>query len=58
MLGELPDGSGWVLDVGEWDPLPLPQAAAYRGGGRAAQHAFWGPGDPELSMLEQLARVA
>lgn len=58
VLGEYPDGSGWVRDVGEWDPLPLPQAAAYRGGGEAAQHAFWGPGDPELSMFEQLARVA
>ncbi|MBA2348635.1 MAG: hypothetical protein H0V81_10110 [Solirubrobacterales bacterium] len=58
VLGELADGSGWVRDVGEWDPLPLPQAAAYRTGGAVAQHAFWGPGDPELSMLEQLARVA
>ena len=58
VLGDRPDGSGWALDVGEWDPLPLPQAAAYRAGGREAQHAFWGPGDPELSMLEQLARVA
>ena len=55
VLGELADGGGWVRDVGEWDPLPLAQAAAYKGGGAAAQHAFWGPGDPERSMLEQLA---
>ena len=48
VLGEHPGGGGWVLDVGAWDPLPLPQAAAYRAGGREAQHAFWGPGDPEL----------
>ncbi len=58
VLGELADGSGWIRDVGEWDPLPLPQAAAYKGGGAAAQHAFWGPDDPERSMLVQLARVA
>lgn len=58
VLGEHGTGGGWVRDVGEWDPLPLPQAAAHRRGGAAAQHAFWGPGDPELSMLEQLAAVS
>ena len=58
VLGEYAGGRGWVRDVGEWDPLPLPQAMAFRGGGEAAQHAFWGPGDPERSMLEQLARVS
>lgn len=58
VLGEHADGRGWVRDVGEWDPLPFPQAAAQRAGGELAQHAFWGPGDPELSMFEQLARVA
>mgnify|MGYP000055250922 CR=1 FL=1 len=58
VLGEHAGGRGWVRAVGEWDPLPLPQAMAYRGGGEAAQHAFWGPGDPERSMLEQLARVS
>lgn len=57
VLGDLPDGTGWVRDVGEWDPLPLQQAAAYRAGGESAQHAFWGPGDPERSMLAQLALV-
>jgi hypothetical protein len=55
VLGSSADGGGWIRDVGEWDPLPLPQAAAYRSGGEAAQHAFWGPGDPERSMLGQLA---
>ncbi len=57
LVGERAGGSGWARDVGEWDPLPLAQAAAYRGGGAAAQHAFWGPGDPERSMLVQLARA-
>lgn len=57
VLGERADGGGWIRDVGEWDPLPAAQAAAYRAGGEAAQHAFWGPGDPERSMLEQLALV-
>lgn len=57
VLGEHAGGGGWVRDVGEWDPLPPAQAAAYRGGGRSAQHAFWGPGDPERSLLVQLARA-
>ena len=52
------DGRAYIRDVGEWDPLPLPLAAAYAGGGAAAQHAFWGPEDPQLSMLVQLARVS
>lgn len=58
VLGEHADGAGWVRAVGEWDPLALPQATAHRAGGQGAQHAFWGPGDPELSLFEQLARVA
>ena len=57
VVGAYPSGRGWVRDVGEWDPLPVAQAAAHRGGGEAAQHAFWGPDDPERSMLVQLARV-
>ena len=32
-------------------------AAAYRAGGHDAQVAFWGPEDPEASMLAQLAIV-
>ncbi len=58
VLGAHADGSGWIRDVGEWDPLPAAQAAAYRGGGAAAQHLFWGPEDPERSMLVQLGLVA
>lgn len=52
------DGRAYIRDAGEWDPLPLPLAAAYAGGGAAAQHAFWGPEDPQRSMLVQLARVS
>jgi len=50
------DGRAWVRDVGSWDPLPWPQAQAYRLGGRAAQHAFWGGGTPQESMLHQFGR--
>jgi hypothetical protein len=50
-------GSAFVRDVGSWDPLPLHLAAAYRAGGHHAQVAFWGPEDPEASMLAQLAIV-
>jgi hypothetical protein len=52
------DGRGYIRDVGEWDPLPLPLAAAYAGGGADAQHAFWGPEDRTGSMLVQLAEVS
>jgi hypothetical protein len=52
------DGAGaFVRDIGSWDPLPPHLAAAYRAGGDAAQVAFWGPEDPEASMLAQLAIV-
>jgi hypothetical protein len=49
---------GWVRDVGEWDPLPPVTAAAYAAAGREAQAAFWGPEDPERSMLVQLAATS
>ncbi len=49
------DGAGWIRDVGQWDPLPPHLAATYRLAGRAAQHRFWGPDDPDGSMLAQLA---
>jgi hypothetical protein len=50
------DGEGaWLRDVGSWDPLPPELAAAGALGGRAAQHAFWGPERPEQSMLAQVA---
>jgi hypothetical protein len=50
-------GAAFVHDVGSWDPLPLHLAAAYAAGGHDAQVAFWGPEDPEASMLAQLALV-
>lgn len=51
-------GRAYVRDVGSWDPLPPHLAAAYAAGGRGAQEAFWGPADPEASMLVQLALVS
>ena len=48
----------WLRDVGSWDPLPVELAAPYRLAGEAAQHAFWGPGDPDRSMLVQIARAS
>lgn len=51
-------GEGWVRDVGQWDPLPLHLQAPFWLAGRAAQHAFWGGGDPSLSLLHQLGAVA
>lgn len=51
------DGRAWVGVVGTLDPMPWHVDQAYRRGGRAAQHAFWGPGGGErLRMLHQLAR--
>lgn len=50
-------GQAHVRDVGAWDPLPRHLAIPYRAGGHSAQIAFWGPDDPEASMLAQLARV-
>jgi hypothetical protein len=51
-------GSAYVRDVGSWDPLPPHLAVPYKAGGHAAQVAFWGPEDPEASMLAQLAQVS
>ena len=51
-------GGGTLRDVGCWDPMAFPHRAAYRMGGRAAQHAFWGEGAPSASMLHQLADPA
>lgn len=47
-----------VRDVGSWEPLPASLRSAYAAGGHAAQVAFWGPDDPEASMLVQLARAS
>lgn len=52
------DGRSWVRDIGSWDPLAWHLAAPFRLAGRAAQHAFWGGGDPSQSMLHQLALAA
>jgi hypothetical protein len=46
-----------VRDVGSWDPLAPLLAIGYKAGGHDAQVAFWGPDDPELGMLAQLALV-
>lgn len=48
-------GGGSLRDVGAWDPLTFPQSTAYRWGGAAAQHAFWGEAAAESSMLHQFA---
>ncbi len=53
------DAAGaWVRDIGSWDPLAWHLAAPFKLAGRAAQHAFWGGGDPSQSMLHQLALAA
>jgi hypothetical protein len=50
-------GSAYIRDVGSWDPMPPHLAVPYRAGGHRSQVAFWGPDDPEASMLAQLALV-
>jgi hypothetical protein len=51
------DGRAWLRDVGAWDPMPWTVGQAYRLAGRRAQHAFWGGGRPDESMLYQVATV-
>lgn len=58
LVWEEPDGRAYIRDVGSWDPMRWPVATSFRHGGRAAQHAFWGEGDPPDSMLHQLANAA
>jgi hypothetical protein len=53
VLYERPSGA-YVRAAGTWDPLPWHLAGVYALAGREAQHAFWGQGEPELSMLHQL----
>jgi hypothetical protein len=48
-------GRAWVRAAGTWDPMPWHVAGAYALAGRTAQHAFWGEGAPEQSMLHQIA---
>ncbi len=52
------DRGGWLRDIGSWEPLPPELAVPYLLGGRAAQHAFWGPDRPELSLLAQVAAAS
>ncbi len=49
------EGKAWVRAAGTWDPMPWHLDQAYRRAGQAAQHAFWGEGEPRQSMLHQLA---
>ena len=48
-------GRAFVRDIGSWDPMPLHLAIPHRLVGYAAQLSFWGSGDPDRSMLHQLA---
>lgn len=50
------DGRAFVRAAGSWDPMPWHLASAYALAGRDAQHAFWGEGAAEQSMLHQVAR--
>lgn len=50
-------GRTWMRDVGQWDPLPWPLDPLYQRGGLAAQEAFWGPENPDQSMLAQFSAV-
>jgi hypothetical protein len=49
------EGKAFVRAAGTWDPMPWHLDQAYRRAGQAAQHAFWGEGEPRQSMLHQLA---
>lgn len=49
------EGHSYVRAIGVWDPMPWHLAELYDQVGQGAQHAFWGMGAPEESMLHQLA---
>jgi hypothetical protein len=51
------DGRTLLRVVGTWDPLDWHLAQVYDRAGRAEQHAFWGRGTSDESMLHQLARA-
>ena len=57
VVWEEADGRAFVRDIGSWDPMRWPVSTTFRHGGRVSQHAFWGEGLPEDSMLHQLARA-
>jgi hypothetical protein len=48
-------GQAYLRDVGSWDPMPWYIRLPYHLQGEAAQHAFWGLGEPRQSMLHQIA---
>lgn len=50
------EGQASVRAAGTWDPMPWHLSQAYALAGREAQHAFWGEGRPEQSMLHQIVR--
>jgi hypothetical protein len=49
------DGRSYLRAAGTWDPMPRHIAELYERVGRESQHAFWGMGSPEESMLHQIA---
>jgi hypothetical protein len=49
------DGQAYIRAAGTWDDLPWHLDQAYKRAGAEAQAAFWGEGDPQESMLHQLA---
>lgn len=49
------DGQAYVRAAGTWDEMPWHLDQAYRHAGHQAQHAFWGQGTPQQSMLHQIA---
>lgn len=51
-------GGGTLRDIGVWEEMRFPQSTAYRLGGRAAQHAFWGEAGAANSMLHAFAAPA
>ena len=49
------DGRAYLRAAGTWDPLRWDLARLYERVGYEAQHAMWGSGPPEQSMLHQIA---
>jgi hypothetical protein len=47
----------YLRDCGVWDEMPFGLDRAYRLAGHAAQERFWGPDDPDASMLHQIGVV-
>lgn len=52
------DGRAYLRAAGTWDPMSWHLATMYDRVGRDAQHAFWGMGTPEESMLHQVGIAA